>query len=139
MKMSLDPKIVEIIKQSKTIAVVGISRNPEKASFSVPKYLQSQDYKIIPVNPKADKILGEKAFPSLKAIIENVDIVDIFRPNEETPPIVEEAVKLNPKLIWLQLGISNEDSKRIANEHNIPFVMNKCLKVELKVISKLFF
>ena len=76
--------------------------------------------------------------PSLKAIPERVDIIDIFRPSEQTPPIVEEAVKLNPKLIWLQLGISNEDSKRIAKEHNIPFVMNKCLKVEhMRITGKI--
>lgn len=133
--MSLDPKIIEIIKQSKTIAVVGISRDPEKVAYSVPKYLQSQGYKIIPVNPKADRILGEKAYPSLESISEKVDIIDIFRPSNQTPPIVEEATKLNPKLIWLQLGISNEESKRNAEKHNIPFVMNKCLKVEHMRIS----
>jgi predicted CoA-binding protein len=128
--MSLDPKIIEIIIQSKTIAVVGISRNPEKAAYAVPKYLQSQDYKIIPVNPNANKILGEKAYPSLKSITEKIDIINIFRPSDQTPEIVKEAIKLKPKLIWLQLDISNEESEKIAAEYGIPFVMNKCLKVE---------
>ncbi len=136
--LSLDIKINEIIKQSKTIAVVGISRDPEKAAYIVPKYLQLQCYKIIPVNPKADIILGEKAYPTLDSIKEKIDIVDIFRPSEQTPSIVKEAVKLNPKLIWLQLGISNEVSKKIADEHNIPIIMNKCLKVEHMRLSGMF-
>jgi predicted CoA-binding protein len=136
--MSLNEEIVEIIKTSKTIAVVGISRNPEKAAHGVPKYLQSQGYKIVPINPKAKKILGEKAYPSLLDIPFEVDIIDVFRPSEETPAVVEIAVKIKPKLIWLQLGISNEKAKEIAEKQNIHFVMNKCLKVEhMKITGKI--
>ena len=136
--MSLNEDIIEIIKESKVIAIVGASRNPEKAAYAIPKYLKNQGFTIIPVNPSADKILGEKAYPNLKEIPYQVDIVDVFRPSDETPEIVESAVKIKPKLIWLQLGISNEQAKKIAADHNIKFVMNKCLKVEhMKITGKL--
>jgi len=128
--MVVPKEIEKIILTSKNIAVVGASRDPEKASYLIPKYLQEQGYKIIPVNPKADEILGEKAYSSLMEIKERVDIVDIFRPSEYTPKIVEEAIKLKPKLIWLQLGIQNNEAMEIATQNNIPFIMNKCLKVE---------
>ncbi|NHJ46907.1 MAG: CoA-binding protein [Asgard group archaeon] len=134
--MTLDEEIKDIIKTSKTIAVVGISRNPDKAAHGVPKYLQSQGYKIVPVNPKADKILGEKAYPTLKDLPLKVDIIDIFRPSEQTPAIVKVAVTLKPKLIWLQLGIANEEAEKIAKKHNISIVMNKCLKVEHMKIAR---
>ncbi len=138
MKMSLEKEIVKIIKESKTIAVVGASRNPEKAAHAIPKYLKDQGYKIIPVNPSADKIFGEKVYRSLAEIPIPIDIVDVFRSSEETPKVVESAVKIKPKLIWLQLGISNDEAKKIAEEHNIKFVMNKCLKVEhMKITGKI--
>jgi predicted CoA-binding protein len=136
--MSLNQEIIDIIKTSKTIAVVGISRNPEKAAHLVPKYLQSQGYKIVPVNPVADEILGEKAYPSLDAIPFEIDIIDIFRPSDQTPAIVEVAVKIKPKLIWLQLGITNEKSKKIAIKHGILYVEGKCLKVEhMRITGKI--
>ncbi|MBD3189684.1 MAG: CoA-binding protein [Candidatus Heimdallarchaeota archaeon] len=128
--MSINADIVAIIKESETIAVVGASRHKEKAAHEVPEYLQSNGYKIIPVNPFADEILGEKAVANLGKIDQGVDIIQIFRPSEETPKIVAEAVKLKPKLIWLQLGIKNEEAKKIAEEHNIPFVMDRCLMME---------
>ncbi|NHJ84921.1 MAG: CoA-binding protein [Asgard group archaeon] len=128
--MAIESSIVEIIKNSKTIVIVGASRNPEKAAHAIPKYLQTQGYKIIPVNPTADEILGEKSLKSLKEVKQPVDIIDIFRPEEETPAIVKEAIKLKPKLIWLQLDIYNEKAKKIADEARIKFVMDHCLKVE---------
>lgn len=128
--MSINSEIITIIKESKTIAIVGASRYQEKAAHEVPKYLQSQGYKIIPVNPFASKILGVKAVDELGEIKEPVDIIDIFRPSEETPKIVAEAVKLQPKLIWLQWGIKNDEAKRVAEEHNIPLVMDRCLMME---------
>ncbi len=132
--MDLSPEILDIIKNAKTIAVVGCSTNPEKAAHEVPKYLQSQGYKIIPVNPRADRILGEPARKSLSEINEPVDIVDVFRPSDETPAIVAEAVKLSPppKLIWLQLGIKNDEAEKIAKENGILIVMDHCLMVEHK-------
>lgn len=135
--MALEQSIMAILKDSKTIAVVGMSTNPSKAAYRIPKYLKEVGYRIIPVNPTADEILGEKAYKSLEEIPEKVDIVDVFRPSEYTPEIVQSAVKLNPKLIWLQLGISNGNSMRIAKENNISYVENKCLMVEHKKIIKI--
>ena len=132
--MPLDPNIVQILKESKTIAVVGMSKNPEKAAHRIPKYLQSVGYKVVPVNPTADEILGEKAYKSLEDIPFPIDIVDVFRPSEKTPSIVKSAVELNPKLIWLQLGIANEKSKALTKENGIAYVENKCLMVEHKKI-----
>ncbi|HUT82326.1 MAG TPA: CoA-binding protein [Candidatus Bathyarchaeia archaeon] len=128
--MTLDFEIEKIILTSKTIAIVGASRDVSKAANYVPEYLKEQGYTIIPVNPKADEILGEKAYHDLASIPFKVDIVDIFRPSEETPAIVEQAVKLNPKLIWLQMDISNEQAKKIAKKHGIKFVMDHCLMME---------
>ena len=132
--MPLENEIAEILKESKTIAVVGMSKNPEKAAHRIPRYLQSVGYKIIPVNPTADKILGEKAYNSLEEIPIPVDIVDVFRPSEHTPTVVRSAMKLKPKLIWLQLGISNEESKSLTLENGIAYVENKCLMVEHRKI-----
>ena len=128
--MAISENIIEIIKKSKTIAVVGISRNPEKASNYVPEYLQGQGYKIIPVNPMASEILGEQAYPTLEAIPDKIDIVQIFRPSDETPAIVQEAVKLKPKLIWLQLSIESVKAHAIALKNDIPIVMDRCLQIE---------
>jgi len=128
--MSITLEIVKILEKCKTIAVVGASRNPGKAAHSIPKYLKEHGYTIIPVNPKAETILEEKVYSSLSEIPIQVDIVDVFRPSEDTPKVVEEAIKLKPKLIWLQLGIVNEKAKEIAEKHGIPFVMDKCMKIE---------
>ncbi|MBK5114076.1 MAG: CoA-binding protein [Candidatus Heimdallarchaeota archaeon] len=128
--MSITPEIVEILKKGKTIAVVGASRNPSKAAHSIPKYLKEHGYTIIPVNPLAETILDEKVYPKLIDIPVQVDIVDVFRPSEDTPAVVAEAVKLKPKLIWLQLGITNEEAKKIADDNGIPIVMDKCMKIE---------
>lgn len=128
--MAFTQDIIDIIKNSKTIAVVGISRNPDKASNYVPEYLQGQGYKIIPVNLMASEILGEKAYPSLESIPDAIDIVQIFRPSDETSVIVQEAVKLKPKLIWLQLSIESIKAQAIALRNNIPIVMDHCLQIE---------
>jgi uncharacterized protein len=135
--MVLEKAIIQLIKESKTIAVVGMSKNPSKEAHKIPKYLKERGYKVIPVNPTADVILGEKAYKSLVEIPETVDIVDVFRPNEVTPDVVKSAVKLKPKLIWLQLGISNAMSREIAMEHNIPYIENKCLMVEHRKLTKI--
>ena len=133
--MPMNSEIIQILKKSKTIAVVGMSKNPDKAAHRIPKYLQSVGYRVIPVNPTADEILGEKAYKSLEEIPTPIDIVDVFRPSEHTPPIVKSAIKLKPKLIWLQLGIANEESKTTASENGIAYVENKCLMVEHKKIN----
>src|SRR5712692_2771316 len=123
----------------KTIAVVGASKNPEKEAHTVPAYLQRHGYKIIPVNPTADTILGEKAFPSLLDLPANlaaqVDTVEVFRPSEDLPEIARQAVKMKerygrPLAFWAQLGLESDEAKKILDEGKIPYVMNRCMKVE---------
>ena len=117
------------------MAVVGLSRNPAKDSYGVAQYLQSEGYRIIPVNPFADEILGEKCYKSLLDIPETIEIVDIFRPSEDVPAIVEEAIELknrlgDPKVIWMQLGIVNEEAARRAKEAGFTVVMDRCMMRE---------
>ena len=128
-----DKKICEVLKDSKVIVVVGLSPKPHRASHQVAKYMQEKGYKIIPVYPREEEILGEKVYRSLEDIDFPVDIVDIFRKSEDTPEIVEKAVKLNGiKCIFLQEGIKNETSKKIAENAGIFYVEDKCLMVEHK-------
>jgi len=125
------PELCQILKEAKTIVVVGLSPKPHRASNQVAKYLQEQGYKIVPVYPREEAILGEKVYRSLSEIDFPVDIVDIFRKSEDTPPIVEEAVKLpGVKCIVLQEGIVNEKAKEIAEKAGKFFVQDRCLMVE---------
>ena len=124
-------KLCEILKNSKTIVVVGLSPKEHRASNQVAKYLQDKGYKIVPVYPREETILGEKVYRSLDEIDFEVDIVDIFRKGEDTPPIVEKAVKLKGiKCIFLQEGVKNETSKKIAEDNNIFYIEDHCLMVE---------
>ena len=126
-------KLCEILKTSKVIVVVGLSPKPHRASNQVAKYMQEAGYKIIPVYPREEEILGEKVYRSLDEIDFEVDIVDIFRKGEDTPPIVEKAVKLpGVKCVFLQEGVINEESKKIAKEAGIFYIEDKCLMVEHK-------
>jgi len=120
----------KILMTTKKIVIVGLSRDPLKASHDVAKYLQSNGYKIIPVHPAAIELIGEKVFHSISEIKEPIDIIDVFRPAEECEEITKEAVKLRPKMIWLQLGIENENAKKVADEKGVVFVQNKCTKIE---------
>jgi hypothetical protein len=131
--------VKETLTKYKTVAVVGISRDPSKDSHRVPEYLQSQGFKIIPVNPTATKILGEKGYKSLleipAKIQKTLEIVDIFRPPADVPPIVEQAVRLKerydkPYVVWMQLGIINEQAAETAREAGITVVMNRCMMQE---------
>ena len=123
-------EIKEILQNSKTIAIVGISADESKDSFRVAKYLQEHDYKIIPVNPKYSEILDEKCYPDLKSIPEKVDIVNIFRKPEAVPSIVDEAIEIGAKVIWMQLGICHNAAAEKARNAGLKVVMNKCTKVE---------
>ncbi len=125
-----DKKIIELLKNSKTIAVVGISRNPDKFAYKIPRFLKKKGYKIIPVNPYAEIILGEKSINSLKDINTKVDIVDIFRPGEEAYGIVKQAIPLKPKAIWMQEGIVNLKAKKEAEKNGILVIMDRCIKKE---------
>jgi hypothetical protein len=124
--------IENILKESKIIAVVGISEKPERPSYRVAEYLQSKGYKIVPVNPKIKEVLGEKGYPDLKSIPIKVDVVDIFRKSENIPPIVEDAIKIGAKTVWMQEGIVNEEAAKRAKDAGLKVVMDKCMLKEHK-------
>ena len=121
-----DEEILEILKL-KRIAVVGMSRDPSKDAHMVPKYLIEQGYRVYPVNPFADEILGLKSYKSLLDIPEEIDIVNIFRPSEHVFPIVKDAVKKGAKVVWMQLGIYNEEAVEYAKKHGLKVVWNRCI------------
>ena len=123
-------EIEGILKEGRTVAVVGLSPKPDRPSYVVARYLQAQGYRIIPVNPNAQEILGEKAYPTVLSIPEKVDIVDIFRRPEEVPPVVEEAIKIGARVVWMQEGIAHEGAARRAKEAGLKVVMDRCLKKE---------
>ena len=114
----------EQLRNSKTIAVVGLSDNPDRDSHRVSKYMQSQGYRIIPVNPMIEEVLGEKSYPDLKSVPEPIDMVDVFRRSELVPPVVDEAIEVGVKYIWMQDGVINEESKAKAEAAGIPVVMD---------------
>lgn len=114
----------------KNIAVVGISKNPDKAAHYVPKYLYEQGYNIIPVNPTATEILGKKCYSNLLDIPDEIDIVDVFRPSDQVMQVIEESVKIHPKVVWLQEGIHNPEAEAIALKSGISVVYNRCMLAE---------
>jgi len=126
----MNDNIAKILKYTKTIAVVGLSPKPERASNIVSEYMQAQGYKIIPVYPREEKILGEPVFRNLRDIKEHVDMVVIFRRSEEVLPVVEEAIKIKPKAIWMQEGVINKEAADMAIKNEIEVVMDKCIMKE---------
>ena len=126
------PDIREILDKNKTIAMIGVSKDPKKPSTIVMKYMQEYGFKVIPVNPKAkgDKILGEEVFEKITDIKQKVDIIDVFRPSNEVYAIAEDAVKIGAKVLWLQLGIRDEKAKELVEKNDIDYVDNKCTKME---------
>ena len=124
----------EILEKYKKIALVGASKDLTKTSSVVMRYLQEYGFKVYPVNPsvKGEKILGEKVFGSITEIGSPVEIIDVFRPSGEAIEIAKEAVKINAKVLWLQLDIKNEEAKKIAEENNILYIENKCTKIEFE-------
>ena len=125
-------EIKDILSKYKTIAMIGVSKDSTKPSTIVMKYMQKYGYKVIPVNPRAkgEKILDEKVFEKITDIKEPVDIVDVFRPSKEVFPIAEDTVKIGAKVLWLQLGIKDEDAKELVKKNNIEYIENKCTKME---------
>jgi predicted CoA-binding protein len=116
--------IEEQLRNSKTIAVVGLSDNPQRDSHRVAKYLQSQGYRIIPVNPMIEEALGERSYPDLKSVPEHIDMVDIFRRSELVPPVVAEAIEVGVRYIWMQDGVINQEAAAKAEAAGIPVVMD---------------
>lgn len=117
--------IDELLKEARVIAMVGLSPDESKASNRVAQYLTSKGYRVIPVNPGYDEILGEKSYKALKDIPEKIDIVDVFMRADKLLPVAEEAVAIRPRAIWLQLGIVNEDARRLVEENGISFVQDR--------------
>lgn len=120
-------------KKIKSIAIVGLSDNPERPSYEVGKYLINKGFKIFPVNPNIDNFLGIKSYKTLSEIKEKVDVVDIFRKSEFVAPIVDEAIKIGAKTIWMQEGISDEKAAVKARAASLTVVMNMCMMKEHKI------
>ncbi len=127
--------IKEILENYKKIAFYGISTNPDKPAYRVPAFMQSKGYEVIPINPHADQILGKKVYRNLMDVEEEIEILDVFRPSEQTPQVVREAIERKKargdiKVIWLQLDIKNEEARQLAEENGFIFVQDKCLHIE---------
>jgi predicted CoA-binding protein len=119
-----------ILAQTRTIAVVGLSANWFRPSYFAAKYMQDHGYRIIPVNPNYAEVLGERCYPTIAAIPVSVDMVDCFRKPGEIPPLAREAVTKGAKVLWMQLGIRNDEAARIASDAGLDVVMDRCMKIE---------
>jgi len=122
--------IRSILEEGKIVAVVGLSPRPERDSHRVAKYLQGQGYRIIPVNPNAEEVLGERSYPNLASVPEPIDIVDVFRRSEAVPGIVEEAIKVGARTVWMQQGVIHEEAAARAREAGLQVVMDRCIMIE---------
>jgi predicted CoA-binding protein len=119
-----------ILSQSRTLAVVGLSANWHRPSFFAAKYMLEHGYTVIPVNPAYREVLGQKCYPSLREVPQRVDIVDCFRRAQEIPAIVEEAIAIGAKVLWMQLGVINPEAARRAEAAGLEVVMDRCVKIE---------
>ncbi|RLC11115.1 MAG: CoA-binding protein [Deltaproteobacteria bacterium] len=129
----LEPKI---LKEYHIVAIVGLSPDPNRPSHKVAAYLAQHDYEIIPVNPDAHEILGRPSYPDLQSLPQSVDIVDIFRRSEEVMPVVDEAIKIGAKVVWMQEGVINETAAARARDAGLLVVMDKCMYKEHQRLSK---
>ena len=119
--------IRRLYEESRSIAVVGASPDPSKLAHTIPAYLQSQGYRIIPVNPRHEEVLGETSYPTLLDVPHEVDVVDVFRPADETPGIARTAAQIGARALWLQVGIVSDEAERIAGEAGMLFVEDHCM------------
>jgi len=126
----------KILNSSRTIAVVGLSSKADRPSYKAASYLKKQGYKIIPVNPAEKEILGELCYPDLASISESVDVVEVFRRSEEVPPVVEEAIRIGAKAVWMQEGVTNEEAAARAREAGLMVVMDRCMRKEHQKLRK---
>ena len=120
----------ELLRSAKTVAVVGISEKENRDSHRVAKYLKDHGYKIIPVNPKLQEVLGEPCYPDLKAVPDHIDVVDIFRSTDAIPGIVDEAIAVGAGSVWMQLGLAHDEAAEKARKAGLAVVMNRCMKIE---------
>jgi len=124
---ALRERLLGIYATTKTIAVIGASADPTKAAHVIPRYLQSQGYRILPVNPRGGELFGERVFRSLAEIDVPVDVVDVFRPADEAPEIARQAIAVGAKVLWLQVGIESDEAQRLAEAAGLTVVMNRCM------------
>lgn len=124
----------EILKNSKTIAVVGHSDKPERTSYKVAQYLRRAGYKVYPVNPAVKTIDGQPCFASVKDIPDNIDIVNVFRQSEHLEGVVDDAIAAKAKVVWAQLGVTSEAAAKKASDANIPIIMDRCIKIEHRAL-----
>lgn len=127
MPINDDRELKVILQNTTTVASVGVSSNDEKPSYWIFRYLREQGYRMIPVNPTADEILGKKVYPDLASIPQQVDVVQVFRRPEDVPPIVEAAIQIGAKVVWMQEGIVNEQAAKRAEEAGLKVVMDRCM------------
>lgn len=130
--MNSDEMMKEILESAKTVASVGLSGNEEKVSNGVGAYLLDHGYQVIPVNPTTDEILGKKSYPDLSSVPEKIDVVQVFRRPEDVPPVVDEAIKVGAKVVWMQEGIVNEEAAQKAREAGLQVVMDACMRATHK-------
>jgi predicted CoA-binding protein len=126
----------EILRRYRTIAVVGASNDPMKPAGYVPAYLLEHGLRVIPVNPTETEVLGETSYPDLASVPEPVEVVDIFRPSEDVPPVVDAAIEAGAKAIWMQQGIRNEEAAQKARDAGLEVVQDLCMKTELRYLIK---
>jgi len=126
--MNSDKDLRDILLSTKTIASVGLSGNQEKESYWIVSYLKDQGYHVIPVNPTATEILGEKSYPDLESVPEKIDVVQVFRKPEDVPPVVDGAIKAGAKVVWMQEGIVNEEAAQKARQAGLQVVMDACMR-----------
>ena len=124
-----DDEIREILSLN-NVAVVGMSKNSSKAAHYVPRYLSEQGYDITPVNPTTNEILGKRSYDLVSEITESIDVVNIFRPSDQVLPVIQEAIKIKPKVIWLQEGIHNLEAEELAKKAGIKIIFNRCMLAE---------
>ncbi|HEX6271075.1 MAG TPA: CoA-binding protein [Anaerolineales bacterium] len=126
--MNSNEMMRDILLSAKTVASVGLSSNPTKESHGIAAYLKGQGYRIIPVNPTTSEVLGEKAYPDLESVPEKIDVVQVFRRPEDVPPVVESAINVGAKVVWMQEGIVNEEAAAKAREAGLQVVMDACMR-----------
>ena len=129
--MMTDREITDLLRTTKTIAVVGLSSNPMRPSFGVSRFLQRHGFRVVPVNPKETEVLGERAYPSVKDVPDQIDIVNIFRRPARVPEVVDDALAKGARCIWMQEGVINHEAARKAEAAGMPVVMNRCILKEL--------
>jgi predicted CoA-binding protein len=125
-----DPR--SVLERYRTVAVVGASTDPEKAAHQIPRLLKEAGFRVIPVNPSADEILGERTYKTLADIPEPVEVVDVFRPADEAPAIARQAVEIGAKALWLQLGIRSDEARQIAEDEGLDYVEDHCMGAETR-------